>query len=300
MYLFIVNPSSGNGRAQSLWTKVELQLKKKNIQYEVLIGGSEACARDFYRQHSQKKQIKAVAVIGGDGTVNAILQDLAHSETALAVLPAGSGNDIARVFNLTANPHRFLEQLLSGASKRIDVLKINTSFGLTIAGTGLDADIAERVNRAFYKKILSKWGAGSLNYSISAVLSTLLYKPFKSEVTIDGDTYISDRTWMVISGNTSTYGGGLVICPYAHPMDGVLDVTMIHTAKRGNLLLKLFPSLLKGEPILKQGVTYKKAKEITIKTNRPVSIMVDGEPIGTTPAQINIHEKAVKLVMTTE
>ncbi len=299
MLLVIVNPAAGNGRAKLLWEKVETCLSKKNVQYKWLLSGSEADAREFIRQHVKDFQVHTIAVIGGDGTVNAILQDVVHSEIALAILPAGSGNDIARVFNLTANPQHFVKQVLSGVTKQVDALKINSSFGLTIAGTGLDADIAERVNRAAYKKILSRVGAGSFTYSLNAILSTLTYKSFKSTVTIDDETYISDKTWMIVSGNTSSYGGGLVICPYAHPIDGVLDITLVHTAKRGKVLFQLFPLLLKGEPVLKSGVTYKKGKKITIKTSRPVSIMVDGEPIGTTPAHINVHEKAVKLVMTT-
>ncbi|OLN22394.1 hypothetical protein BTO30_10060 [Domibacillus antri] len=298
MYLFIVNPTSGNGRAHSLWTKVEQQLQKKRIPYDVLVGGSEASAREFVRQKMQEEKVRAVTVIGGDGTVNGILQDVIHGDTALAVLPAGSGNDIARIFGLTNHPGQFVKKLLSGETKAVDVLKINTSYGLTVAGAGLDADIAQRVNRAFYKKWLNKIGAGTFTYVIGTVLSALLFKPFKCTITIDGDRYVADTTWLLACGNTSSYGGGLVICPYAHPVDGVMDVTMLHTVKRGRVLFQLFPMLMRGEPIITHGVTYKKGKKVTVDTNRPISVMVDGEPIGTTPVEITVHEKALQLILT--
>ncbi|WP_046179745.1 diacylglycerol/lipid kinase family protein [Domibacillus tundrae] len=300
MYLFIVNPSAGNGQAGSLWKKVEAIVKKKKIQYAVLIGGSEASARDFIWNQMKAGNVKAVAVIGGDGTLNAALQDLVHSNTAIALLPAGSGNDIARMFRLTRNPRLFVEKLLAEKPKTLDVLKVNNSFGLTVSGIGLDAYIAGRAAKAFYKKPLNKVGAGGLSYKLSALETILRYKPFKSTVTIDKEKYVSDRTWMIACGNTSLYGGGLVICPYAHPIDGVVDVTIVHSVKRSSLLFRLFPLLIKGEPVLRTGVTYKKGKNMTIQTNRPVPVMIDGEAIGMTPAAVSIHEKAIKMIMTTQ
>ncbi|OKL37303.1 diacylglycerol/lipid kinase family protein [Domibacillus mangrovi] len=300
IYIIIVNPSSGNGNARSLWTKVERHLKKKHVQYDVLIGGSEASAREFVWQKMKEVKVKAVAIIGGDGTVNAILQDVVHTDVAIAVLPAGSGNDIARIFGLTYHPGQFVDQLLTARKrKQIDVLKVNTSYGLTVTGTGLDADIAERINRAFYKKWFNKMGAGTFNYAIGTILSSLVFKPFKSTIMIDNDKFVSDETWLIACGNTSSYGGGLVICPYAHPIDGVLDITMLHTVKRTNILFRLFPALLRGNPVLTHGVTYKKGKIVTIHTDRPISIMVDGEQIGTTPVQITVHAKALQLILTT-
>lgn len=299
MYLFIINPSSGNGQAVSLWKKVESILQRKKVQYEALVGGSDVAAREFIWKQTIEKRVKAVAVIGGDGTFHAIMQDLVYSETAAALLPSGTGNDIARMFGLTKNPRFFVESLLTKKPNKVDVLKVNNSFGLTVSGIGLDAHIAGQAARAFYKKPLNKLGAGGLSYKLSALSSILRYKPFKSTVTIDKDQYISSRTWMIVCGNTSLYGGGLLICPYAHPIDGVADITLVHTVSRSRLLFRLFPLLIKGEPVLQTGVTYKKGKKITVQTNRPVPIMIDGETIGMTPAAISIHEKAFNMVMTT-
>ncbi|WP_309086947.1 YegS/Rv2252/BmrU family lipid kinase [Domibacillus sp.] len=299
MYLFIINPSSGNGQAVFLWKKVEGIVKKKQIPYEALVGGSDVAAREFIWKRMKEKKIKAVSVIGGDGTFHAVIQDLVYTDTAAAFLPAGSGNDLARMFGLTKNPHAFVEGMLSKTPQRIDVLKVNNSFGLTVSGIGLDAHIAGQASRAFYKKTLHKLGAGGLSYKLSALSSIIRYKPFKSIVTIDQDQYISDRTWMIASGNTSLYGGGLVICPYAHPIDGVADVTLVHTVSRRRLLFRLFPLLMKGDPVLRPGVTYKKGKSIMVQTSRPVPIMVDGEVIGATPAAISIQEKALYLIITT-
>ena len=98
MYLFIVNPLSGNGQACSLWDKVEKKLKQKNSEYSVIISDSEDTAREFIATHLQSTAIQAVTVIGGDGTTGSVIQDIAGTGISLAILPAGSGNDTARIF----------------------------------------------------------------------------------------------------------------------------------------------------------------------------------------------------------
>lgn len=300
MYVFIVNPLSGNKKSETMWQKIESLLVKKQVPYLVHIGDSEASARTFLWEAIQEHRVKAVAVIGGDGTLNAVLQDLVHTDTPVALLPAGSGNDIGRMFHLTMQPGVFVKKLLEGKTVPLDALKVNNSYGLTISGVGLDADIAARAAEFWLKKPLHKIGAGSVSYKLSALASIFRFQPFKSTVQIDHDEYVSSRTWMIACGNTSLYGGGLVMCPYAHPADGVLDVTLVHSVKRNRLLFQLFPLLLKGNPVNKNGVTYKKGKRVSIRTSRPVPVMVDGEQVGMTPAHITVQPKAISFIMTSK
>lgn len=299
MYLFIVNPLSGNGHALSLWDEIEKILLHRKIDYNILISDSETATTQFISTQRQSTILKAVTVIGGDGTTGSVIQEIAGTDIPLAILPAGSGNDTAREFQLTAKPDHFIEKLLEHRTTAIDLLKVNDRFGITIAGVGIDATIGQRVNQSFYKPILNKLGIGSFAYTIAAVLTLLTFKPFKSIVTIDGTDYSLDTSWLTACGNTSSYGGGLAVCPEALPTDGILNITMLHDVSRMKVLLQLFPALLKGQPILRNGVTYKVGKEIFIQTNRPVSAIVDGEIVNSTPLRIAIHENALKLILTT-
>jgi len=172
----------------------------------------------------------------------------------------------------------------------IDLLNINDRFGITVAGIGLDARIGQRVNHSFYKPILNKLGAGSFAYTIAALIELLSFKPFKSTVTIDDMTYTHDIAWLTACGNTSSYGGGLVVCPEASSTDGIINITMLHDVGRMNVLMRLFPALLRGQPILRQGVTYRTGKEITIETDRPIPAIIDGEVMMSTPLHVAIHE----------
>jgi len=108
MYLFIVNPLSGNGQACSLWDEIEMKLKQLNREYIVIVSDSEDTARKFLATHLWSTAILAVTVIGGDGTTSSVIQDIAGTSISLAILPAGSGNDTARIFRLTAHPDQFI------------------------------------------------------------------------------------------------------------------------------------------------------------------------------------------------
>lgn len=299
MYVFIVNSLAGNGKALTAWLKIEAILTKKNIQYTMINSNSEAATREFIAEHFRLHKIKAIAIIGGDGTTSSAIQQMANTTTPIAIFPAGSGNDTARMFRLTDDPVQFMTKMLNGRTITIDLLKLNDRYGITVAGVGIDSVIGNRVNQAFYKPLLNKLGLGSLAYIIAAVFSAMTFNPFNGRITIDGDTQELNNAWLIACGNTTSYGGGLMICPQALTSDGLLNITMFHDLKRTKAILRIFPTLLRGKPIFKPGITYKEGKEITIETDRPIPAIVDGEIITSTPLHITVHRNALQLLLTT-
>lgn len=299
MYLFIINPSAGNGQARMLWDETEKKLKQYKIAYKALMSHSEIAARKFIQENIQTQSVTSIGVVGGDGTVSSVIQQVAGTSISLAILPAGSGNDTARMFRLTSDPGIFVKGLIKNQLTTIDLLKAKERFGITIAGAGIDAVIGRRVDRSIYKPLFNKLGIGSFAYTIAAIMTVLSFKPFTSTVTIDGVAYSMEKTWLAAVGNTTSYGGGLVVCPQALPSDGTLNITLLRDTKRLTVLLRLFPALLRGGPILHKGISYKTGKHIHIETNRPISVVMDGEIIQTTPLEINVCERALKLIATT-
>ena len=298
MYTFIINPMSGYGKALVAWEKLEILLIEQQIPYKSLSSISEIETKEFIVNQRQHTKIKAVAIIGGDGTTSSIIQQLAKTNIPIAIFPAGSGNDSARMFRLTNDPGAFIAGLLKGVTTSIDLLKLNGHYGITVAGTGIDSIIGNRVNHSFYKPFLNKLGIGSFSYTIAAVISLLSFKPFNGNLTIDGKVQMLNKAWLIAFGNTTSYGGGLNICPGALPTDGLLNITLLHNTGRMNVLFRLFPALLRGDPVLKRGVTYIEGKKITIKTDRPIPAIVDGEIITSTPLHITVHENALRLILT--
>ncbi|WP_438318600.1 diacylglycerol/lipid kinase family protein [Sporosarcina sp. FA9] len=298
MYLFIINPISGNGKALPLWNEIEKKIQS-NIEYKAILSNSEKEARDFIVQQLKTNDIKAIVIIGGDGTVNSVIQEIAGTQVPIAVFPTGSGNDTARMFRLTRNADLFVKKLMENRTTSIDLLKVNGRYGVTVVGIGIDATIGERANKASYKPILNKLKLGSSVYTIAAVFALMTYKTFTSKVVIDEKEFSLQNSWLTAIGNTTSYGGGLVVCPTASPTDGFLNITMVSGVGRLTVLLRSFPALLKGRIILGKGVTYKTGKEITIQTDRPIQVVLDGEVILTTPLHISVQEKALMLVLTT-
>ena len=292
MYVFVVNTAAGNGKALSAWLKIESILTKKDIPYKMINSHSKSETRTFISELYHSQKIKAIGIIGGDGTTSSVIQQLANTSTPIAIFPAGSGNDTARMFRLTDDPVNFISKMLSGRTTTIDLLKLNDRYGITVAGVGIDSAIGNRVNQAFYKPLLNKLGLGSLAYIIATALSAMTFKSFKGKITVDEVSIELNNAWLIACGNTSSYGGGLTICPQANTSDGLLNITMFHDLSRFKAILRIFPTLLRGKSIFKPGITYIEGTSITIETDRPIPAIVDGEIITSTP-------NALQLIITT-
>ncbi|MFD1928198.1 diacylglycerol/lipid kinase family protein [Sporosarcina siberiensis] len=298
MFLFIINPISGNGKAVPLWNDIEKEIPS-TIKYQAILSNSEIEARDFIVKQLKTTEIKTIVIIGGDGTVNSVIQESAGTHVPIAIFPTGSGNDTARMFSLTRNPELFVKKLIENRTTCVDLLKVNGRYGITVVGVGIDATIGERANNASYKPILNKLKLGSSVYTIAAIFALMSFQTFTSKVIIDEQEFPLRNSWLTAIGNTTSYGGGLVVCPTASPTDGLLNITMVSDVNRLTVLCRSFPALLKGRTIHGKGVTYKTGKEIQIQTDRPIQVVLDGEIILTTPLHICVQEMALKLVLTT-
>ncbi|MCM3637539.1 diacylglycerol kinase family lipid kinase [Sporosarcina luteola] len=300
MYVFIINPTSGKGAALKIWRDIESTLLARKIHYEAHICVSPELTRTYMMEIYSSQSIKAFVVVGGDGTVSSVLQQLAVWNIPLAVFPAGSGNDVARNFGLVAEPEQFVELLAADEKILADLLYVNGTYGITVAGIGMDAEIGIRADRSFYKRLLNKFNRGSVAYTISAIIELLIFKPFRGRIFVDGSLILQTDLWLFAGGNLKMYGGGLTICPYADYSDGLIDATILHNAKRWKVLSRLFPDLLKGEPIIAKEVTYLKGKEFIIEGNRKLPYVIDGEIFHADRIHLSIRTKALNLVDTSK
>lgn len=300
MYVFIINPTSGKGAALKIWNEIESMLIARKVPYETHICVSHDMTRTYMMEKSASQPIKAFIVVGGDGTVSSALQQLAATDIPLAVLPAGSGNDVARNFGLSAEPELFIDKLMAGETIKVDLLYVNGVYGMTVAGVGMDAKIGIRADRSVYKRWLNKFDHGAAAYTIAAIIELLTFKPFQADILVDGSHFPQTDLWLAACGNLKMYGGGLTICPYAEYGDGLIDATILHNAKRWKVLTRLFPALTKGQPIIADEVTYLKGKEIIIEGNRKLPYIIDGETFYSNRIHLSIRAKALKLVDTSK
>lgn len=296
MYVLICNRYAGNSSALQKLEVVKQQLDRQNIEYQPLISDS-AKATDLFLDKFISS-CKAVIIIGGDGTLHSVLQISVPSEVPIAFLPSGSGNDAARNLGITEDPLLFVERLLRHKEVQLDALAVNGIYGLTVAGFGLDASIGERAETARYKPFFNKIGLGRFTYTVAALHDLLTFLPYTSKLIVNGHAHEFPVTWLISCGNMQYYGGGLEICPEADPLDGQLNLTVLHSASRWRILFFLFPALLKGGTIHAKEVMYTSGQEIRIAANRKLPLVVDGEIYWEKEVAIQIIPSKIKFLTT--
>ncbi|WJY28217.1 MULTISPECIES: diacylglycerol/lipid kinase family protein [Sporosarcina] len=298
MYAIIANPAAGRGKAANLFQKVHDGLTAARIPCTALLSDSPDAAGSFITGLHDQAPVSMIIVIGGDGTASSVLQLAVRLDIPLAILPAGSGNDSARTFGLTADPGQFLSSILVPSIRRVDLLNVNGRLGLTIAAAGADAEIGRRANQSAYKPVLNRFGLGSLAYLIAALETLIEFRPFSARLTVGDDIHDWQSVWLIAAGNTPTYGGGLRVCPSADPLDGSMAITAAHSARRLTVLFLLLPKLLLGKPIRSRAVTYANGPEAVLTADQDILFLIDGEPQENSVFRLKVEPDALQLVDT--
>jgi diacylglycerol kinase (ATP) len=287
----LTNPVSGHGAAIRAAQVAIARLHDRGVQVTEIIGDDAEDARHLVGAELERGT-DAVMVTGGDGVVSNALQVLAGTDVPLGIIPAGTGNDHAREFGVpTKDPEAAADIVVDGWTETIDLGRIQWGdaekwFG-TVAATGFDSLVTDRANRM-------TWPHGRLRYYIAmlAELSQLRLLPFR--IVLDGTREIDADITLAAFGNTRSYGGGLLICPNADPTDGLLDITMAHSASRTKLV-RLFPTVIKGTHVDLDEVTTARAKTIHVECPG-INVYADGDFACALPAEISAVPSALRIL----
>jgi YegS/Rv2252/BmrU family lipid kinase len=206
---------------------------------------------------------------GGDGTINEVGRAVAFSGTALWIVPAGSGNGLARELGIPFAPRKALAHALSKPVRQIDAAEIEGRLFFNVAGIGLDAHVAERVSRKRHAH------GGLRQYIIASSRELLTYQPIEYTIQTDQDTFRKTALVVVIA-NSQQYGYGAAIAPTALLSDGELDLVIIEDRGIAGNLARM-PFLMTGGLHRCAGVTVRRVKDVTVTTDAPMRFHVDGE-----------------------
>jgi len=303
MYLFVINVFSGNGRGQRAWRKIEPILKRDQTPYRFIMLNTEQ-AMDAVLNHIHNKETawKAVAIVGGDGTIHSLLPILINAGIPTGLIPAGSGNDTARELGIPMKPQAALKTLLRGSTIKLDLIRTTmqdstSHYTLTAVATGFDGMIAAKVDQSFYKSWCNRLGLGSFAYIIALLQTLVTFRPFEVSVTIDGKKCSFEKGWLIAIANTSSYGGGLAICPTAVPDDQMLNICIVHSCTPLTLL-SLFPTVLFGKHIKLPYVTMLTGQNIMIEANddRCIPSLGDGESLGSPPLRAELVPQSLIMI----
>ena len=268
----LVNPSSGRGKGAAMGNRIRQTLKEAGIPYQ-----------SFDTEKSGDAVTIAAAlpvgffdrllVVGGDGTLNEVVRGLKDKALPLALFPAGTGNDAARLLGI-ADESMALDTALHGVSRQMDVGWASGDTFVNIFSFGFDAAIATQANR--WKHLLPGW----LLYPAALVKTIFAFQPPQVAYTLttsEGETIQRKETLLLAAiCNGSYYGGGMMINPQADPWDGVLELCVVRKMPRWKLLM-LFPTIYRGTHVSFREVTLEKITSLSLKADKPSLLNRDGE-----------------------
>lgn len=288
----IVNPRAGKGRAARAGAEAGAALRGAGAAVTVLVGDTAAQTREL-AHYAVQSGPDGVVVVGGDGTLTGIIDVLADSGLPVTLVPAGTGNDLARALAIpTDSPRAAALAALDGRARRIDLGTISSAgterIFLTIVALGFDAKVSERTNALRYP-------SGRLRYYLALIIELMRLRPTAFRMSVDGGEARTRPGTLLAVGNTASYGGGMPICVGAEPDDGLLDVT--HVAPLGRIrLLCLFPLLLRGAHLTRSEVRHSRATRVHVSASALV-VYADGERVGAGECVIGIRPDAVTMMI---
>jgi YegS/Rv2252/BmrU family lipid kinase len=284
-FALLVNPASGGGRALKALPELIAEFDRLGAPHRTVTTRSiEHAAEEAARAVTAGE---TVAAVGGDGLLRPVAGALKGTQTAVALIPAGRGNDLARVLGIPHRPADAARMAVEGGERLVDVASVDGTPYLGIASFGFDSDANQIANQAKLVK-------GNAVYLYAALRALAAWKPARFEVTVDGTRHVAEG-YSVAVGNSRTYGGGMMLLPHAELDDGKLDVLVVRdcpklTALRG--LAKVF----KGAHLEVLDVQLLKGEVIEVSSDRPFVIYADGDPIGATPATMRVERRALRVI----
>lgn len=297
----VVNPSAGKGRAGRVLPEVTGRLRDAGFAVDLWLSRDFDEARRLTAR-AARQQPDVLAVMGGDGMMHlgvnecATLRAESGAAPVLALVPAGTGNDLCRGLGMDPDdPFAATETILSGSARPVDLARTRSRTHQedreiwvgTIVASGFDALANRRANAL-------PWPKGGLRYPLGVLAELTRFSPLAYRLTIDGEPRELDAM-LVAVGNTRAYGGGVLMCPDADATDGLLDITIIHPVGRLTLA-RLLPQTYSGRFVRASCVERLRAREVVVDGDGLLGY-ADGEEIGLPPLTITQVPGAIDVLL---
>ncbi|MGH2455430.1 MAG: diacylglycerol/lipid kinase family protein [Candidatus Limnocylindria bacterium] len=303
--LVIVNPIAGNGRAHHLAPRLADWLVRRGVSGRLIETREPGHAERLAAAAGDLGHDRVVAV-GGDGTVQEVLNGLLAARVgpddgmpSLGLVPAGSGNDLARSLRLAFDPEQALRDALGEASEVLDVGRAERSdgslrhFGVA-GGTGFDAQVAHAMAGHRHR-----WQRGRAGYFLSTLLELGRYRNRELQLHLATDAGVREvegRFLFVAFANGEYYGGGMRICPGASTRDGWLDVCLVGDISKPGALREL-PGIYRAAHVNHPLVELVRVRGLRIAAEARTLVHLDGEPFDALPLEVSLLPGALRVAV---
>ena len=306
MLHIIINPETASGNGGKTWNRIRPLFEKHGCTYKLHIsekpGDIERICSSLTLLNPPGEFVNIV-IVGGDGSMNEAVNSITDfKHTRIGLIPAGSGNDLAKDIIPSFDEELLVESIAKEETRRcVDIGLMESGshkrlFNIS-SGIGFDAAICEEANRAVLKRFLNAVGLGKLIYILVALKLILLNRKFMCQIKINGDKKTYRSCLFLTCMNTSFEGGGFNFCPGASNTDSALDFFVADSIDPLHFFL-FFPKAYSGKHLKYKGIYTLKARQAHVRTKIPVWLHTDGEvSFKTNDVKFSLYPEKLNLLM---
>ncbi|MHB8642919.1 MAG: diacylglycerol/lipid kinase family protein [Gaiellaceae bacterium] len=293
---FLVNPASENGATGRRWAQLAHEAAQRGLGGNALLSERPGQLSELARA-AVDGGAELLVVVGGDGTLNEVVNGIAERNVEIAVIPRGTGWDFVRTYGIPRRIDRAVDIALHGKTVEIDLGRVTyrawsgadeTRWFANVASVGMSGAVAKRANET------TKALGGKISYFWSVLAVFARWQVGEVRVSVD-EVERSGRMHDVIVANGRYFGGGMMIAPDASSDDGLLDVLLIGDLTKRDLMVTL-PKTYRGKHLPHPKAELLRGRVVTVgSTGSPLPVELDGEQPGTTPVRIEIVPRALRL-----
>ena len=282
----LTNPAAGKGKGSRSAAIALPRLREAGFAVRNLSGRDGDEALDIARK-CVADGVESIVVCGGDGMVHIAAQALANSVSSLGIIPAGTGNDVARYLGIPRNDPQAAADVVVGSHVRsIDLARAGSKYFVTVLASGFDSKVNERTNDM-------AWPKGQMRYTLATLAELRMFEPLPYTLEMDGVTRQLDAMLVAI-GNGPSFGGGLKITIGAEIDDGMLDVVIFKPMSKLDLV-KTYPKLYTGKHVTHPQYEHHRVRSVTVAAPGIIAY-ADGERLGSLPLTVDVAPNALRVL----
>jgi YegS/Rv2252/BmrU family lipid kinase len=274
--LFLVNPISGTRTKEKIIAFIAKKLNAANISFSIDYTNATG-NYTILKEQVVAKRITDIVIVGGDGSVNQVVQAFAEMRLRFGILPVGSGNGLARAAGIPTKIKRALQVIVEGNTMPVDAFTINDTFSCMLSGLGFDAQVAHNFAR--------KAKRGLFNYTKESLLHFFKAQPYGFEVKLPEFSFFTDA-FLISIANSNQFGNNVTIAPQAKLNDGLLDVIVVqkmHKVKLPYAILKQLSGNNKMQQLVEdmehKNIVYFQTPSLEISNIQLAPLHIDGEAV---------------------
>lgn len=282
---FLTNPAAGKGRSREAHEVAVRRLRDSGLVVRDLVGEGPEETEELARR-AVADGVDGLVVCGGDGMFHLGVQAVAGTGVPIGLVPTGTGNDVARYFDLPRrDPRAAADRIIAHRTRTIDLARAGDRWFVTVLCTGFDAVANERANAM-------RWPKGQMRYNLATVAELRVFRPIRYQLDLDGVARRVDAM-LVAVGNGPSFGGGLRITEGAELDDGLLDVVIIRPMSKAGLV-RTYPRLFNGTHVHHPAYEHHRVRRVTVAAPDIMSY-ADGERFGALPLTVEAVPAALEV-----